>query len=70
MLQYTIQQVHNVKLVLLVYQKLHMDNSTWDDIGYNFLIADNGEIFQGRGWNYTVAHCKGFNAQSIGTNIF
>jgi N-acetylmuramoyl-L-alanine amidase len=47
-----------------------MVNNTWDDIGYNFLVADNGEIFQGRGWNYTGAHCKGFNAQSIGTNIF
>ncbi len=52
------------------FQKLHMDNNSWDDIGYNFLVAGNGDIFEGRGWTYVGAHCKGFNTQSIGTNMF
>ncbi len=51
------------------WQGLHMNTKGWDDIGYNFLVAGNGDVFEGRGWNYTGAHCKLFNQQSIGMYI-
>lgn len=48
------------------YQKYHMDTNKWDDIGYNFLVGGDGDIFEGRGWLYEGTHCKGLNSQSIG----
>jgi len=52
------------------WQKFHMETKGWDDIGYNFLVGgNNGYIFQGRGWNHTGAHCKGFNPTSIGIDV-
>ena len=38
----------------------------WADIGYNFLVAPTGAIYEGRGWNYTGAHARGHNSTSIG----
>jgi len=51
------------------WQKYHMDEKRWADIGYNFLVGGNGYVFEGRGWNHTGAHCFGFNRLSIGMNI-
>jgi len=38
----------------------------WADIGYNFLIAPTGAIYEGRGWGYTGAHARNYNSTSIG----
>jgi hypothetical protein len=38
----------------------------WACIGYNFLIAPDGTIFEGRGWGLTGAHARGYNSTSIG----
>jgi len=38
----------------------------WDDIGYNFLIGENGLVYEGRGWKYVGAHRSGYNNRSIG----
>jgi len=38
----------------------------WADVGYNFLVAPTGEIFEGRGWGYAGAHARGHNSASIG----
>nr|AFM38195.1 peptidoglycan-recognition protein S2-like protein [Anasa tristis] len=35
-------------------------------IGYNFLIAGDGYIYEGRGWKKVGAHTKGINCKSIG----
>ncbi|GJQ76801.1 hypothetical protein Trydic_g14426 [Trypoxylus dichotomus] len=48
------------------FQNFHMDTNGWADIGYNFLIGGNGEIYQGRGWGRTGAHAPGFNNRSLG----
>ncbi|XP_022290086.2 peptidoglycan recognition protein 1-like [Crassostrea virginica] len=42
-------------------QNFHMDNRGWDDIGYSFLIGQDGQIYEGRGWDHVGAHTKGFN---------
>lgn len=33
------------------------------DIGYHFLVASDGNVYQGRSWNYTGAHTKGSNCK-------
>jgi len=48
------------------YQNMHMDNNGWWDIGYNFLVGEDGNAYEGRGWNYVGAHAPGYNTQSIG----
>lgn len=38
----------------------------WDDIGYNFLVCKHGDIFEGRGWLRSGAHCPNHNTRAIG----
>ena len=38
----------------------------WSDVGYNFLIGDDGTIYEGRGWGFVGAHARGENSRSIG----
>ncbi|XP_078621669.1 peptidoglycan-recognition protein SC2-like [Branchiostoma floridae x Branchiostoma japonicum] len=44
-----------------------MDTRGWDDIGYNFLVGGNGDVFEGRGWDTRGAHAGAkWNGRSIG----
>ena len=47
-------------------QNSHMNGNGWADIGYNFCIGDNAQIYEGRGWNRAGAHSPSFNTRSIG----
>ena len=38
----------------------------WADIGYNFLVAPDGVIYEGRGWGFRGAHARGHNHESVG----
>jgi len=38
----------------------------WDDIGYNFLVGGDGNVYEGRGWDNQGAHVKGQNRASYG----
>ncbi|CAM4977864.1 unnamed protein product [Rotaria socialis] len=51
------------------FQRHHLKNPDWDDIGYNFVVGSNGHVFEGRGWNHTGSHCKGYNPKSIGIGV-
>ncbi|XP_076240324.1 peptidoglycan-recognition protein SC2 [Calliopsis andreniformis] len=48
------------------YQNYHMDDHGWFDIGYSFVIGEDGNVYEGRGWDYVGAHAPGYNSQSIG----
>ncbi|XP_048733651.2 peptidoglycan recognition protein-like [Ostrea edulis] len=48
------------------YQDFHMDTKGWDNIGYNFLIGEDGNAYEGRGPDSIGAHTLGYNAFSIG----
>lgn len=50
-------------------QSIHVDSRKWDDIGYNFLIGNDGYVYEGRGWNLQGAHTKGFNNKSLGISF-
>jgi N-acetylmuramoyl-L-alanine amidase len=47
-------------------QMYHIETMKFDDIGYNFLIGGDGDIYDGQGWNLQGAHTKGFNSDSVG----
>ncbi|KAM4636916.1 peptidoglycan recognition protein 1-like [Discoglossus pictus] len=47
----------------------HIRARGWCDIVYNFLIGEDGQIYEGRGWNATGAHAPGYNHRSIGISF-
>nr|XP_033334212.1 peptidoglycan-recognition protein LB-like [Megalopta genalis] len=51
------------------YQDLHIDVRGWFDIGYSFVIGEDGNAYEGRGWDSVGAHSPGYNTQSIGICI-
>ncbi|KAH3706465.1 peptidoglycan-recognition protein SC2-like [Dreissena polymorpha] len=42
-------------------QNDHMDNRRYDDIGYSFLVGDDGNVYEGRGWENVGAHTQAHN---------
>ncbi|KAI0213972.1 Peptidoglycan recognition protein 3 [Lamellibrachia satsuma] len=38
----------------------------WSDIGYNYLVGDDGRAYEGRGWGYRGAHTWGYNSIAVG----
>ncbi|XP_058819743.1 peptidoglycan-recognition protein 2 [Topomyia yanbarensis] len=47
-------------------QDTHQKGNKWSDIGYNFLIANGGNVYEGIGWHRVGAHTRGYNSKSIG----
>ena len=41
----------------------------WDDIGYNFLIGEDGQAYEGRSWDRTGAHTRGWNDVAIAFSV-
>ncbi|XP_054444459.1 peptidoglycan recognition protein 1 [Pteronotus mesoamericanus] len=56
------QQVQNVQY----YHKQKLD---YCDVAYNFLIGEDGLVYEGRGWNYTGAHTSRWNPYTIGISF-
>ena len=48
------------------FQALHQDTNGWCDLGYNFLVGGNGDVFEGRNFLAQGAHTKGFNDIAYG----
>ncbi|XP_042241033.1 peptidoglycan-recognition protein SC2-like isoform X2 [Homarus americanus] len=47
-------------------QRVHMYCNAWDDIGYNFLVGEDGRVYEGRGWYTLGSHSMGHNTSSYG----
>lgn len=43
-----------------------MKSHQFYDIGYNFLIGGDGQVYEGRGWDKEGAHSKGYNHLTLG----
>ena len=50
-------------------QNFHLDDRKWADIGYHFLVGENGKVYEGRGWDRQGAHAPGFNNDAYGKTI-
>lgn len=47
-------------------QAFHMGPQRgWSDIAYNFVVLQNGNVYEGRGWNIAGGHALGFNTNSM-----
>ena len=49
-------------------QRSHQIGNGWDDIGYHFLVGENGKVYEGRGWDRQGAHSPGWNSDAFGTS--
>lgn len=47
-------------------QRFHMDTRGYHDIGYSFVVAPSGRIYEGRGLDVEGAHTSGHNDTSYG----
>ena len=47
-------------------KKYHMEERGYSDVGYHFLIEENGQIVEGRPLDRDGAHAHGHNKGSIG----
>ncbi|XP_048247770.1 peptidoglycan-recognition protein SC2-like isoform X1 [Haliotis rufescens] len=48
------------------YQRYHMDGHHWNDIGYSFVVGEDGNAYEGRGWDAVGAHTQGYNTVGLG----
>lgn len=49
-------------------EAIHLGNG-WSGVGYNFLVDQDGRIYEGRGWGLVGAHCPGKNRTGIGVYV-
>lgn len=50
----------------------HINSKGWDDISYNFLIGDDGYLYEGRGWDVQSLqgpYTKNYSNKSIGIGL-
>jgi peptidoglycan recognition protein len=57
------QQARNV-------QDYEMDVKGYSDISYSFLVGEDGNVYEGRGWDRVGGHATGHNTDSIGICFF
>lgn len=50
-------------------QLQHINSNGWTDIGYNFLVGGDGQVYEGRGWGRQGAHAPGYNNQALGISF-
>ncbi|XP_068105394.1 peptidoglycan recognition protein 1-like [Hyperolius riggenbachi] len=48
-----------------IIQKYHMEDGLLNDIRYNFLIGDDKQIYEGRGWSSAEYHNKTYLTDSV-----
>ena len=51
------------------YQNYHMNRQRWPDIGYNFVVGEDGNVYEGRGWDNIGVHAPAYNRNGIGICI-
>lgn len=49
-------------------ESIHLGKG-WDGVGYNFLVDQDGVIYEGRGWTGVGAQCPGYNRRGVGVYV-
>jgi N-acetylmuramoyl-L-alanine amidase len=57
------------KSIVKGIQNYHMDSNGWADIGYNFLVGEDGNAYEGRGWDRVGAHSPNYNSVALGVSV-
>ena len=55
--------------IVRLIQGFHIESRKFSDIGYNFLVGNDGNVYEGRGWNRVGAHTYGYNRRAIGISF-
>lgn len=55
--------------IVQAYQNFHMDGNGWNDIAYSFIVGEDGNVYEGRGWDRVGSHTSGYNSVSLGSLI-
>ncbi|MGA5019242.1 peptidoglycan recognition protein family protein [Streptomyces griseoincarnatus] len=50
-------------------EKIHIDQNKWAGVGYNFMVDQNGTVYEGRGWGLVGAHCPNHNTSGFGVYV-
>ncbi|XP_067285133.1 peptidoglycan recognition protein 6 [Pseudorasbora parva] len=50
-------------------QRYHQQTNGWSDIGYSFVAGSDGNLYEGRGWNWVGAHTYGYNSKGYGVSF-
>jgi N-acetylmuramoyl-L-alanine amidase len=50
-------------------QNHHMDRNGWADIGYNFVVGEDGRVYTARGALRVGTHAAGCNSRSLGIAV-
>ncbi|XP_012864074.1 peptidoglycan recognition protein 4 isoform X1 [Echinops telfairi] len=51
-------------------QNHHIHNNHWCDVAYNFLVGDDGRVYEGVGWKVQGWHTQGYSNISLGFAYF
>lgn len=49
-------------------EAIHLGNG-WSGTGYNFMVGQDGKVYEGRGWGLQGAHCPGRNRDGFGVYV-
>uniref|UniRef100_A0A8C2MXT9 Peptidoglycan recognition protein 3 n=3 Tax=Cricetulus griseus TaxID=10029 RepID=A0A8C2MXT9_CRIGR len=55
---------------LRVLQSHSVYNKGWCDVAFNFLVGDDGNVYEGVGWHVQGLHAQGYNNVSLGIAFF
>jgi len=50
-------------------QNYHMNTNGWPDIGYNWVVGEDGRAYEGRGWDKLGAHTMGYNDNAVAISV-
>jgi len=67
-IHHTVTHTNGIAGVRAIHSS-HISGNGWNGIGYNYVIDQNGEIWQGRGRRYVGAHVISHNWDSIGIGL-
>lgn len=55
---------------LRALQAHHVLHNGWCDVAYNFLVGDDGRVYEGVGWTVQGTHTPGYSNASLGLAFF
>ncbi|XP_028640786.1 peptidoglycan recognition protein 3-like [Grammomys surdaster] len=56
--------------IVRVLQSHYVHNKGWCDVAFNFLVGDDGKVYEGVGWHVQGLHTQGYNNVSLGIAFF
>jgi len=65
----TCDSLVNCAALVRSIQRHHMTRQRYGDIGYNFLVGEDGNVYEGVGWSRQGTHDDRLNSRSIGICI-